>query len=318
MPEFLENFSMQARICQVRWEAESILSYCLEPVNGESFPAFTAGAHINLNLAPGLSRSYSLLNDPAEANRYEIAVQLDPASRGGSQHVHENWRAGQLVQISAPGNNFPLEEGAAHTVLVAGGVGITPMLSMIARLEKLGQSWELHYAARNRARAAFTGRLSQYESVHLTIGDEPVSPRMNIGSVIQSAPPDAHFYCCGPEAMLSHFRQATSSLNGRAHFEYFSADTEIATDGGYKLELRRSGKIIDVQAGETMLDALLNAGINVGFACSEGFCGSCKVSVLEGAPDHRDSFLTDLEKETNQAVIVCCSGARSPSLTLDL
>lgn len=309
---------MQARISQVRWEAESILSYSLEPIHGESFPTFTAGSHINLSLAPGLTRSYSLLNDPAELNRYEIAVQLNPASRGGSKHVHDNWRVGQLVQISAPSNNFSLDERSAHTVLIAGGIGITPMLSMIARLEELGQSWELHYAVRNRARAAFMRRLSQYESVHLAIDDEPGFLRLDIDAVIDSAPADAHFYCCGPEGMLSHFRQATSLLKGKAHFEYFSADTDIASSGGYKLELRRSGRSIEVQAGETMLDALLNAGINVGFACSEGICGSCKVSVLEGAPDHRDHFLSDQEKESNQAVMVCCSGARSPSLTLDL
>lgn len=309
---------MQARIREMRWEAQDVLSFRLEPLPGERFPAFTAGAHVDVILGPGLARSYSLLNDPAERDVYEIAVQLDPESRGGSAHIHQQWRAGQVVEISAPRNNFPLYEEAAQTILVAGGIGITPMLSMIARLERLRQPWQLHYAVRSRPRAAFLDRMEAYETVQVTVDDETETPRLDLRRLLASVPLNAHVYCCGPQGMLAAFREHGAMLGNRLHFEYFSADSEAATDGGYRLELKRSCKSIDVQSGETMLDALLNAGINVGFACSEGICGSCRVAVLDGVPDHRDQFLTPEEKEANQAVMVCCSGARTPALVLDL
>lgn len=309
---------MKARIRTVRWEAEDILGFRLEPLPGEHFVPFTAGAHVDLQLRPGLTRSYSLLNDPAERDAYEIAVQLDAASRGGSRHIHEEWRAGQLVEVSQPRNNFPLQEDSAHTILVAGGIGITPMLSMIVRLQSLGRSWELHYAARNRRRAAFLDRLEAFGQVHVTIDDEPATPRLDLEALLSSAPNDAHVYCCGPAGMLAAYREHGAALGPRLHYEYFAADTEAACEGGFRLQLRRSGKVVEVQPGETMLDALLNAGVDVGFACSEGVCGSCRVPVLDGVPDHRDLFLTQQERDANDAVMVCCSGARTSCLTLDL
>ncbi len=310
---------MQARIRTVGWEADGILSYCLQPLAGECFPAFTAGSHVKIDLGEGLARSYSLLNSPDESNRYEIAVQLDPASRGGSRRIHDTFRPGQVIDIACPENFFALREDAAHSVLIAGGIGITPLLSMIARLDALGRSWELHYAARTRRRAAFLERLEHRPSVKFYGTDETEGGELDLARVMRAASAGAHFYCCGPEGMIASFKAETARVPpAQVHFEYFSADTEAAVDGGYRLELARSGKCIDVQAGETMLDALLNAGVNIGFACSEGICGTCRVKVLDGEPDHRDLFLTDAEKASNESVMVCCSGARSRSLVLDL
>ncbi len=309
---------MKARIRNVTWEAEGILSFRLEPLAGDSFPAFTAGAHVDVTLKPGLVRSYSLLNDPADTDAYVIGIQLDPASRGGSRHVHEHWRAGQVIEISEPKNHFPLNEAAPLSILIAGGIGITPMLSMIARLEHLGQPWRLHYAVRSRSRGAFLDRLAGHDKVVLTVDDEPQTPRLDLRQIVDSAPPQAHLYCCGPAGMLEAFRTQGESLNDRLHYEYFSADTQVANEGGYTLQLHRSGKRVDVKAGETMLDALLGAGVDVGFACFEGVCGSCRVPVLDGVPDHRDQFLTPAERDANLAVMACCSGARSSCLTLDL
>lgn len=309
---------MQSRIRSIRWEADHILGIRLEPLRGEHFPAFTAGSHVEVTLQPGLKRSYSLLNDPSERDVYEIGVQLDPESRGGSQHIHEHWRPGQVIEVAEPRNLFPLKDDARHSILIAGGIGITPMLAMMARLESLGRSWELHYAVRSRNRAAFLERLEGRPNVQVTITDEPQTPRLDLQSLMASAPSDAHVYCCGPGRMLTAFREHGAPLGERMHFEYFSADTELARDGGYTLHLKRCGKVIEVAAGETMLDALLGAGVDVGFACYEGVCGSCRVPVLEGVPDHRDQFLTQEEKDANTAVMPCCSGARSTSLTLDL
>ena len=309
---------MQLRIRSARWEADHILGFRFEPLRGEKLPAFSAGSHIEVTLQPGLKRSYSLLNDPSEADVYEIGVQLDPESRGGSQHIHEHWRPGQVVEVSEPRNLFPLNEEASHSILIAGGIGITPMLSMMERLKRLGRSWELRYAVRSRNRAAFLERLEGLDNVQVTIDDEPSTPRLDLQGLIGSAPAAAHVYCCGPSGMLTAFREHGGPLGERMHFEYFASDAKAATDGGYRLQLQRSGKVIEVAAGETMLDALLGAGLDVGFACFEGVCGSCRVPVIDGVPDHRDQFLTQAEKDANTAVMACCSGACTATLTLDL
>ena len=238
-------------------------------------------------------------------------MQLDPATRGGSRHIHEEWRTGQLVEVSEPRNNFPLEENSAHAVLVAGGIGITPMLSMIARLQRLGYSWELHYAVRTRARAAFLDQLAAFAQVHVTIDDEPSTPRLDLQRLLGSLAPQL-YPVAGPPACWPRTASMAPTW-ASACTSSISADTQPACQGGYRLELQRSGKTLEVKAGETMLDALLNAGVDVGFACRRRLRGSCRVPVLHGVPDHRDVFLTQDERDANDAVMVCCSGARTPS-----
>jgi vanillate O-demethylase ferredoxin subunit len=310
---------MQAFIRTIRWEAEGINSYVLEPVGGGLLPAFEPGAHIDVQLKPGLARSYSLVNDPAIRGYYEIAVHHAIDSRGGSKHIHQEWRVGERVEISEPKNNFPMVEDAAHTVLVAGGIGITPMLPMIARLEKLGRSWELHYVAATPERAAYVDRIEDHDRVNVVYDGLPGAQRLDLAAICAAAPADAHLYCCGPNGMLDAFVATNAGRpKDHAHIEYFSAETELATEGGYTLELARSGKTLTVSEGETMLDALLGAGVDVGFACSEGVCGTCEVKVLGGVPDHRDHFLSEDEKAANRSIMVCCSGAKTASLVLDI
>lgn len=314
---------MKAFIRAIRWEAQGINAYTLEPVGGGLLPRFEPGAHIDVALKPGLSRSYSLVNDPAVRSHYEIAVHHAIDSRGGSRHIHQEWKVGETIEISEPKNNFPMVEDAVHTVLVAGGIGVTPMLPMIARLEKLGRSWELHYVAATPERAAYVDRLATMTSdpgkIHVIFDGMPGAARLDLAAVCAAAPTDAHLYCCGPSGMLDAFVATNAGRpEGHAHIEYFSAETEVATEGGYTLELVRSGKSVQVEEGETMLDALLAAGFDIGFACSEGVCGTCQVSVIDGIPDHRDHFLTEAEKAANKAVMVCCSGAKSARLVLDI
>lgn len=310
---------MQARIRAIRWEAEGILSFILEPLGGGLMPSFDPGAHIDVQLTPGLARSYSLANDPAIRTHYEIGVHLSPESRGGSRHIHERWRAGDIIEISQPKNNFPLVEDAPHTVLIAGGIGITPMLPMIARLERLGRSWELHYVAATPERAAYVGHVEEFEGVAIAFDGIPGGQRLDLQAISQNAPADAHLYCCGPSGMLDAFVAINAERpQTHVHIEYFGAETIVATEGGYTLELARSGKTIAVEEGETMLDALLTAGIDIGFACGEGVCGTCEVKVLDGIPDHRDHFLTDEDKASNRSIMVCCSGVKSSRLVLDI
>jgi tetrachlorobenzoquinone reductase len=312
---------MQVRVKRISYEAESINSYELVNPAGDELPPFTAGAHIDLHLANGMIRSYSLVNDQSERHRYVIAVNNDAAGRGGSKHVHETLRAGQVIEISRPRNNFALHEDAGHSVLIAGGIGITPMLSMIRRLEALGRSWELYYATRTRVAAAFLDELNALRPsyLHLTFDQEPQAKMIDLAAIVKAARPEAHLYCCGPVSMLEAFEAATADRPaGQIHVEYFKAKEKPAADGGFEVRLARSKQTIAVQPGQTILDALLAAGINANYACSEGVCGTCETRVIEGTPDHRDLFLSREEQQANKSIMICCSGSKSSTLVLDI
>jgi len=310
---------MKARLKEIRWEAEGIHVYRFTALPGEVLMPFDAGAHVDIALEDGLSRSYSLLNDSADPSFYEIGVHLSPTSRGGSRYIHEHWRVGEVMEITSPSNNFPLEESASHSLLIAGGIGITPLLSMMARLDALGKPWELHYVAHSRERAGFIDMLEGRDNVHILFDGAEGAPKLDLKGIVEGAPQNAHLYCCGPQGMLDAFKQfAAGRPKGHVHLEYFTADTKIATEGGFVVELKRSGKSIEIQPGERILDALLAAKVDVSFSCSEGTCGTCETRVLEGVPDHRDFFLTDEERESNKTMMVCCSGSKTDRLVLDL
>ncbi len=312
------------RVVQMRYEAPTVLSLELAHSDGDDLPAFTAGAHIDLRLLPDCTRSYSLLNSSSERHRYVVAVHLDPESRGGSRHVHERLRVGDLLAITPPKNHFPLNENAAHSVLIAGGIGITPLLSMARRLNALGRSWELFYASRSRRAAAFLDDVDELGKVgpgrlSLHFDSESGGAALDLTKLVGSAPAAAHFYCCGPAPMLEAFRRLTKHLDpALVHYEYFAAAQEAATEGGYELVLAKSGKRVDVSAGKTLLQAILDAKVDVNYACSQGVCGTCLTPVLEGQPDHRDNYLTDEERASNSMIMVCCSGSKSARLVLDL
>ena len=314
-----ERVELQLRVKASTWEAPNIISYELRPPGGGELPPFTAGAHIDLHLGNGLIRSYSLLNSQAERYRYVIGVQKDAATRGGSKWVHDHIRAGELVTIGAPRNNFPLAERAEHSILFAGGIGITPILSMVERLSALRRSWELYYCARTRAAAAFVDRLEHRREVRFHFDGEPGGAMLDLAPIIRSAAATTHFYCCGPLGMLSAFEAATAHLPGeRVHVEYFSAKEPPAHEGGFTVVLAKSGRQIPVPAGKTILDALLDAGVDVPFSCKEGVCGTCETPVLDGDPDHRDLILTKEEQAANRSMMICCSGAKTERLVLDL
>ncbi|WP_245284652.1 PDR/VanB family oxidoreductase [Bradyrhizobium sp. th.b2] len=285
---------------------------------------FTAGSHIDLHLPNGMIRSYSLVNDQRERQRYVIAVSRDGESRGGSSFVHDCIKAGDILRVSRPRNNFSLREEAEHSILIAGGIGITPLLSMMRRLEALGRRWELFYAARTRAAAAFLDELAALRpdvhlNMHVDFDDERSGRVFDIPAIVKNAPAHAHLYCCGPVPMLEAFEAATADRPaGHVHVEYFQAREAPATEGSFDVRLARSNRTIAVDAGKTILDALLDAGIAVNYACAEGVCGTCETGVLEGIPDHRDQFLSEEEHATNKSIMICCSGARSRTLVLDL
>jgi vanillate O-demethylase ferredoxin subunit len=309
----------QLRITSTTWEAPNIVSYELRlPESGE-LPPFTAGAHIDLTLPNGLVRSYSLVNPQSERHRYVIAVQKDRASRGGSKWVHENFRVGELVTVNGPRNNFPLDEAAEKSILIAGGIGITPILSMVERLDAIGRDWELVYCSRKRSGTAFLERLQVKSRVRFNFDEEPGGRMLDIAAVVKAAPPQAHFYCCGPLPMLEAFEQATKDLpRERVHVEYFTAKAPPAVEGGFTIVLAKSGLTLSVAPGKTILDTLRDNGFDTPFSCTEGVCGTCETRVLEGVPDHRDLILTEAERASNKTMLICCSGSKSDKLVLDL
>ncbi|WP_407180734.1 PDR/VanB family oxidoreductase [Bradyrhizobium sp. STM 3562] len=316
--------SMQLRVKRISLEAETINSYELVSPAGEDLAPFTAGCHIDLHLSNGMIRSYSLLNEQSETKRYVIAVNRETAGRGGSKFIHETVRVGDIITVSQPRNNFALHENATHSVLIAGGIGITPLLSMIRRLQSLGRSWELFYAARTRVSAAFVDELSAIRPdagrfLHVNFDREPSGRMFDLSAIVKAAPWDAHLYCCGPVPMLEAFEAAAASRPAdHVHVEYFKAREKPALAGGFEVQLARSKRTIKVEAGKTILDALLDAGIAASYACTEGVCGTCETRVIEGIPDHRDLFLSKEEQAANRTIMICCSGSKSPTLVLDL
>lgn len=316
--------TFSVRVYKVTRETKDVLSFDLRPMSPSAMlPPFSAGAHINIHLPQGVVRSYSLTNNSSETYRYEIAVLKNQHSRGGSRHMHEIVRAGDILTISEPYNSFPLEERARHSIFIAGGIGITALWCMIQRLELLGASWELYFACRSREQAALLDRINALKSSsrksHIFLGDDPASPRLDIAQIVREALPDAHLYCCGPTRMLDAFQVAAQVRPfGTTHVEYFVPQQNASVQGGFSVELIKSGLTVDVKVGESILDALLNAGMIVPYSCRQGTCGCCEVKVIEGIPDHRDQVLSEAEKNSNESIFVCCSGAKTSRLVLDL
>lgn len=313
---------IEVLVRSITYEADDVMSLDLRPVVRQPLPAFTAGSHIELQLRSGLVRHYSLANSQHERHRYCVAVQKEAAGRGGSRFIHETLRPGDVLSITPPRNNFALVEAAAESVLIAGGIGITPIWCMVQRLAVLGRPWKLFYAVRSRRRAAFLDDLlapGVAQNVHLHFDDENDGRFINLDAIVQSVAPGAHVYCCGPLPMLAGFERATAGLPAdTVHVEYFAAPEPVAVKGGFEVVLARSGRSVFVPEHSTILDTLLAAGVAVGHSCLEGVCGTCETKVLDGIPDHRDLVLSAQERASNRTMMICCSGCKTERLVLDL
>ncbi|MFJ4154052.1 PDR/VanB family oxidoreductase [Pseudomonas sp. NPDC089752] len=314
--------TVSALVHTLRHEAEGIISVELRPWGDTVFTPFEAGSHIDLHLPNGLVRSYSLLNAPSDQGRYVVGILRDRASRGGSRFVHEQLRVGTQLQISPPRNNFALDTRASHSVLVAGGIGITPIYCMFRQLLALGRSAELIYCARSRAEAALLEEIGGLGAKVVYHFNDEKGGLPDLASYLAGRPADTHFYCCGPTPMLDAFEQSCERLGyPHAHIERFTA-AEVAPSedalGSYSVELSKSGKTVSVEPGLNLLDVLLEAGCDIEYSCREGVCGSCETRVLEGDVDHRDGVLSKAERAANKSMMVCVSGCKSRRLVLDL
>lgn len=313
-----------ARVQQVRQEALDIKSFELVPVEGP-LPTFPPGSHIDVHVAPGIVRQYSLLNGPGDTSAYRIAVKLEPQSRGGSKGMHDDLREGQTLTISAPRNNFRLVDDARHTVLIAGGIGITPLLSMQQHLESRGESFELQYFSRSVAHTAFHETLSQKkfaDKVGFHYALEPEAVRAYLRKHLWHRPDGAHLYICGPRPFMDMVEQTAAATWSpeSVHLEYFSADPESLAGPREEFVVRcaRSGGEYQIQANESIVDALLKHNIRIETSCEQGVCGTCLTGVLEGVPDHRDVYLADDERATGDRMLPCVSRAMSKVLVLDV
>ncbi|MER8563738.1 PDR/VanB family oxidoreductase [Mesorhizobium sp. M0578] len=275
-------------------------------------------------MKPGLSRTYSIFSDPHDASNYRIAVKLNGSSRGGSRFMHEVLSAGDRLEIGQPRNNFPLNEAAAHTVLIAGGIGITPILSMADRLAQIGGSFELQYFARSPEQAPFRHELSKatYSGqihFHFGLGRDAIKDRFV--QLLAAPPADGHLYLCGPEGFMN-LAQAIAQASWQAtavHIERFSAEpaASVGAQSSFEVRLARSGKSFFVPADLSILEVLEKQGVKIPSSCRQGVCGSCATGVLQGEPDHRDVFLSAREKAANDQLCPCVSRAKTSFLVLD-
>lgn len=314
------NGLVPVRVHRKRLLARDTWLYELRPASDRVLPAASPGSHIDVQLPDGTLRQYSLLAGlSADPQALVIAVRRDAAGRGGSVRLCDTLSEGDLLQVSPPRNNFALHDGPAPAVLIAGGIGITPLWSMLQALQARGTPWELHYACRSRKDAALADDLSLLGSVRLHFDDERGGP-MDLAAIVAAAPADAHLYCCGPAGMLEGFEAAAASWPAhRRHLERFSAAQPVArAESGFVLRLARSGRELPVAEGQTILDVVRSAGLDVPFSCEQGICGACETRVLEGEVDHRDAILSPDEQAANNTMMICCSGSKGPLLVVDL
>lgn len=320
-----DTTSQRVYLHAITYLARDTHAFEFRPVIGDRLAPFTAGAHVDLILPNGVRRSYSLCNPEGEAHRYVVGVKKASPSRGASEHLHLKLRVGDEIEIGPPRNNFPLIEAASHSVLIAGGIGITPVWCMLQRLVAIGASWELHYATRTQRDAAFLldirALAADPSRLRLTFDAEPGGLMLDLPAIVATAPPASHFYACGPAPMLEAFERATGVVAREyVHLERFAGAGESARakGEGFDIRLARSNQQFHIPAGKSILDVLLDEGVDIAFSCMDGVCGSCKVGVLDGLPDHRDLVLTREEQAANDAMMVCCSRALTNQLVLDL
>jgi len=316
---------LQVRVERRHAEAEDICSYELVSADGAALPAFTAGAHIDVHVAPGLVRQYSLCNPPHERHRYLIGVLRDPSSRGGSKGMHDDVRAGATLQISEPKNHFPLAD-AEQSLLLAGGIGVTPILAMAEALSARGAAFQMHYCARSPERTAFRQRIADApfaSQVHFHYDSGDAAQKLDLPALLAQLDRKTHIYLCGPAGFIDHVKATAKAQDwphDQLHLEYFGASAAPAAEGDqpFEVKLASSGKVYAIPAGTTVLRVLNDAGVFIPASCEQGVCGTCLTRVLDGVPDHRDLYLEESEQAANDQFTPCCSRSKTPTLLLDL
>jgi len=297
--------------------ADGVVVLDLSDPGGGELPAWTPGAHIDVSPAAGVVRQYSLCGEPGDRAVWRIAVLREPDGRGGSQALHDKLREGDLVEVGGPRNHFPLV-AAPRYLFIAGGIGITPLLPMVAAAAATGADWRLHYGGRSRRSMAFRDALCEAYGERVLIYPQDETGLLDLDAILADEPADTPVYCCGPEPLLQAVEQRCA---GRPlHVERFAPKEqgEPVRPESFEVELARAGRTLTVPPGKSILRVVEDAGIPVLWSCTEGTCGTCETAVLDGAVDHRDSLLTPEERAANDTMFICVSRAAGPRLILDL
>ncbi|MFL9878297.1 PDR/VanB family oxidoreductase [Herbaspirillum rhizosphaerae] len=315
---------LQVKVISKTAEAEDIASFELAGIDGKPMPPFSAGSHIDVHIRDGLIRQYSLCNPPHESHRYQIGVLRDAKSRGGSVAMHGDIKVGDVLTISEPRNHFPLTQ-AKRTLLLAGGIGVTPILCMAERLAATAADFAMHYCARSPERTAFRDRIATSDFAdrvvyHYDSGAD--EQKLKLAEMIATPDTDTHIYVCGPGGFIDHVVNTAKDKgwpSAQVHLEYFGA-VPVETDGDapFDVKIASSGQVFTIPAGETVIKILADNGVDIPVSCEQGVCGTCLTRVLDGVPDHRDLYLTDEERAANDQFTPCCSRAKSTLLVLDV
>ena len=292
--------------------ADGVVRLTLRHPKGEALQRWEPGAHIDLVLRPDLVRQYSLCGDPADRSVFTLAVLLGPNGRGGSRYVHERLRAGDRVRIRGPRNNFGLVP-AKRYLFIAGGIGITPIVPMLAAVHG---DWRLVYGGRTRVSMAFAEALCRRYGERVSVLPQNETGLLPLDSLLAEADPDTAVYCCGPEPLLAAVEERCPPET--LHVERFTPKPDTGGRAPFEVELARSGRTVLVPQGKSILETIEDAGLPVLSSCREGTCGTCETAVLDGVPDHRDSLLTPAERDTGDVMMICVSRARDGRLVLDL
>lgn len=300
--------------------ADGVVLLTLQDAGGQPLPEWDPGAHIDLLLRADLVRQYSLCGDPADRSRLQVAVLREPESRGGSSHVHDRLTEGDSVRIRGPRNNFSLEKTKRY-IFIAGGIGITPILPMIAAVHARGADWQLVYGGRTRSSMAFAETLQQQYGNRVSIRPQDEYGLLDLPSLLGKSKRRTAIYCCGPEPLLAAVEASCEKWPADAlHVERFAPKKDLATGPrtAFEVELAQTGTTLEVPADMTILEAVEGAGVSVMTSCEEGICGTCETAVLSGRIDHRDSVLNDEERAAGDTMMICVSRAHSDRLVLDL
>jgi ferredoxin-NADP reductase len=333
------RFPLTLRVQEASFVAERVLALALVDPSGALLPHWTPGAHIDLVLPSGAMRSYSLYGD-ADRKAYRIAVLHEKDGRGGSSEIHQRQLVGSLLKASAPRNQFELVE-APHYLFIAGGIGVTPLLAMVREVAARRGAWDMFYLGRHRAGMGFLETLAGCANESgglLDVVSRDERERVSVADMLAHARPDSAIYCCGPDGLLADV-EAACQIQGRTlHLERFGrpvlkpnvavavAQFPVALDsmapcdpdGPFQVELKRTGVTLDIGPEESILDRARTVRSGLTFSCSEGYCGTCETRVILGTPDHRDTVLTDEEKDANATMMICVGRSRTKLLVLDL
>ena len=316
--------AIDLRVERIEEVAEAIRAVTLVPVGATSLPPFAPGAHVEVHLPDGATRSYSLIDwtgGAASPDAYRFGIRLEAQGRGGSRFMH-GLSEGDTVRIDGPSNDFALDGGDGPAVLIAGGIGITPIISMATALKAAGRDYVLHYAARSAAAAAFADALAEAhgDALRMHLDDAAGGP-LDVGAVLDDAPEGAHVYVCGPRAMIEAVKtraEAAGYAADRIRFELFDAPADQTGDTAFEVEIASTGKVYTIPPGKTIIEVLDEGGEDLVYDCQRGDCGICQTDVLEGEPDHRDVVLSADERASGKVMQICVSRSKSPRLVLDI